>query len=189
MRQGRTARRPQGPRPQTPFPRTHGHPRSDPRRSRTGRSRATGRRSHHRQPQQSAIGTLVERTTRFTILLHLPDGHDAEHVQQAIIDKMQHLPKLLRNSLIGTRSGTRPAQTDPPRWTWPSTSATRTPRGSGARTRTPTGSCASTSPKAPTYPSTGGLPRRGRRGTQRPATQNPRFMKPSEKIVELLDAA
>ncbi len=48
---------------------------------------------------QSAIGTLVERTTRFTILLHLPDGHDAEHVQQAIIDKMQHLPKLLRNSL------------------------------------------------------------------------------------------
>ena len=48
---------------------------------------------------QSAIGTLVERTTRFTILLRLPDGHDAEHVQQAIIDKMQHLPKLLRNSL------------------------------------------------------------------------------------------
>lgn len=48
---------------------------------------------------QSAIGTLVERATRFTILLHLPDGHDAEHVQQAIIDKMASLPKLLRNSL------------------------------------------------------------------------------------------
>ena len=48
---------------------------------------------------KSAIGTLVERTTRFTILLRLPDGHDAEHVQQAIIDKMRHLPKLLRNSL------------------------------------------------------------------------------------------
>lgn len=48
---------------------------------------------------QSAIGTLVERTTRFTILLHLPDGHDAEHVQQAVIDKMRHLPGLLRNSL------------------------------------------------------------------------------------------
>ena len=47
---------------------------------------------------QSAIGTLVERTTRFTILLHLPHGHDAEHVQQAIIDKMASLPKLPRNS-------------------------------------------------------------------------------------------
>ena len=48
---------------------------------------------------KSAIGTLVERTTRFTILLHLPHGHDAEHVQQAIIDKMASLPELLRNSL------------------------------------------------------------------------------------------
>ena len=48
---------------------------------------------------RSAIGTLVERTTRFTILLHLPDGHDAGHVQQAVIDKMRHLPRLLRNSL------------------------------------------------------------------------------------------
>ncbi|WP_241520241.1 IS30 family transposase [Bifidobacterium catulorum] len=48
---------------------------------------------------KSAIGTLVERSTRFTILLHLPDGHDAEHVQQAIINKMRYLPKLLRNSL------------------------------------------------------------------------------------------
>jgi IS30 family transposase len=48
---------------------------------------------------QSAIGTLVERSTRFTILLHLPQRHDAESVQQAIIEKMQHLPKLLRNSL------------------------------------------------------------------------------------------
>ena len=48
---------------------------------------------------QSAIGTLVERTIRFTILLHLPHGHDAEHVRQAVIDKTQGLPKLLRNSL------------------------------------------------------------------------------------------
>ena len=48
---------------------------------------------------KSAIGTLVERVTRFTILLHLPDGHDAEAVQQAIIDKMQDLTGLLRNTL------------------------------------------------------------------------------------------
>lgn len=48
---------------------------------------------------QSAIGTLVERTTRFTILLHLPDGHGAGKVQDAIIKKMQHLPELMKNSL------------------------------------------------------------------------------------------
>lgn len=48
---------------------------------------------------KSAIGTLVERATRFTILLYLPDRHDASNVQNAIINKMQHLPKLLRSSL------------------------------------------------------------------------------------------
>lgn len=48
---------------------------------------------------RSAIGLLVERTTRFAILLRLPDGHDAEHVQDAIIRKMRSLPALLRNSL------------------------------------------------------------------------------------------
>jgi IS30 family transposase len=47
----------------------------------------------------SAIGTLVERTTRFTILLHLPERHDAETVGSAIVAKLQTLPKLLRNSL------------------------------------------------------------------------------------------
>ena len=52
---------------------------------------------------KSAIGTLVERPTRFTILLHLPDGHDAGHVQQAVIRKMRSLPKLLRNSLTWDR--------------------------------------------------------------------------------------
>ena len=48
---------------------------------------------------RSTIGTLVERTTRYTILLALPDGHDAEHVQQAIIDKMGRLPRPLPDSL------------------------------------------------------------------------------------------
>ena len=48
---------------------------------------------------KSAIGTLVERKTRFTILLYLPNHHDAGSVQEAIVKKMQGLPKLLRNSL------------------------------------------------------------------------------------------
>ena len=39
----------------------------------------------------SAIGTLVERTTRFVMLLHLPEGHGAQAVQDAIVAKMSQL--------------------------------------------------------------------------------------------------
>jgi transposase, IS30 family len=47
----------------------------------------------------SAIGTLVERSTRYTLLLHLPDNHTALAVQEAIIAKMAQLPAMLRRTL------------------------------------------------------------------------------------------
>jgi len=64
----------------------------------------------------SAIGTLVERTTRFTMLLHLPRmdghgdqqrvkngpalaGHGAEAVRDAVAEAIQLLPEHLRRSL------------------------------------------------------------------------------------------
>jgi len=66
--------------------------------------------------QSSAIGTLVERTTRFTTLLHLPRmegfqhgkgvkngtalaGHGAKAVRDAITNSMRHFPAHLRRSL------------------------------------------------------------------------------------------
>jgi IS30 family transposase len=64
----------------------------------------------------SAIGTLVERSSRFTMLLHLPRehgyqrgqgikngpplaGHGAEAVRKAIVQSMRELPEKLRQSL------------------------------------------------------------------------------------------
>ncbi len=73
----------------------------------------------------SAIGTLVERTTRFTILLHLPRmenygaprnkrspplaGHGAEAVRKAIAASIIKLPKHLKRSLTWDQ-GTEMAQ-------------------------------------------------------------------------------
>ena len=47
----------------------------------------------------SAIGTLVERSTRFVILLHLPGRHDAETVADAIAQQITALPEHLARSL------------------------------------------------------------------------------------------
>jgi IS30 family transposase len=52
---------------------------------------------------QSAIGTLVERSTRFTILLHLPTDHTAESVAAAMIEAMGELPEHLRRSITWDR--------------------------------------------------------------------------------------
>src|SRR3954452_20316693 len=75
----------------------------------------------------SAIGTLVERTTRFTLLLHLPRmtghghegrvkngpalaGHGAEAVRDAITRTIITLPEALRRSLTWERRGDGPAR-------------------------------------------------------------------------------
>jgi IS30 family transposase len=47
----------------------------------------------------SAIGTLVERSTRFTMLLHLPGDHGAATVRDAITHTIATLPEQLRRSL------------------------------------------------------------------------------------------
>ncbi|KRE74494.1 hypothetical protein ASG77_07265 [Arthrobacter sp. Soil762] len=48
---------------------------------------------------QSAIATLVERTTRYVMLLHLPVDHTAESVRDGLIQTMGTLPAHLRGSL------------------------------------------------------------------------------------------
>jgi transposase, IS30 family len=48
---------------------------------------------------QTAIGTLVERSSGFAMLVPLPDGYKPEHVAPALARKVQTLPNALRRSL------------------------------------------------------------------------------------------
>jgi IS30 family transposase len=41
---------------------------------------------------KSAVGTLVERATRYVLLLHLPDGRDADKVEHAMRQAIAKLP-------------------------------------------------------------------------------------------------
>jgi transposase, IS30 family len=52
---------------------------------------------------RSAIGTLVERKTRFLMLLHLPHGHRALDVEQAMLVATEKLPQALWKSLTWDR--------------------------------------------------------------------------------------
>lgn len=47
----------------------------------------------------SAIGTLVERSTRFVLLIHLPARHGAQELHDAIVPTLQTLPTALKRSL------------------------------------------------------------------------------------------
>lgn len=48
---------------------------------------------------KSAIGTLVERTTRYVMLLRLPNGHTAVDARNALITAIDTLPRHLKASL------------------------------------------------------------------------------------------
>jgi IS30 family transposase len=48
---------------------------------------------------RSAIGTLVERATRYVMLVHLPGSHDAEAVRDGLVKTIAALPAHLRGSL------------------------------------------------------------------------------------------
>lgn len=48
---------------------------------------------------RSAIGTLVERTTRYLLLVHLPERHTAEATRDALVETIVTLPTHLKRSL------------------------------------------------------------------------------------------
>lgn len=48
---------------------------------------------------RSAIGTLVERTSRYLMLLHLPLRHNAEHVRDVLAEQVAAVPRGLLRSI------------------------------------------------------------------------------------------
>jgi IS30 family transposase len=57
----------------------------------------------------SAVGTIVERTTGYLTLLHLPHGHTADRVADAVVEQMTALPDWFTKTLTWDR-GTEMAQ-------------------------------------------------------------------------------
>jgi len=51
------------------------------------------------QRNLTAIGTLVERSTGYTMLLHLPEGYKPEQVRDVLAEKIKTLPDSVRRSL------------------------------------------------------------------------------------------
>ncbi len=96
---------------------------------------------------KSAIGTLVERNTRYTMLLHLPDGHDAETVRDALIASIGTLPEHLRGIVdLGSRGGDGRAQAVQHGHRYDRVLLRPgQPVAAGVATKTPTAFCASTS--------------------------------------------
>jgi IS30 family transposase len=47
----------------------------------------------------TAIGTLVQRATGYTMLLHLPDGYKPEQVRDVLAEQVKTLPDSVRRSL------------------------------------------------------------------------------------------
>jgi IS30 family transposase len=98
------------------------------------------------------VGTLVERTTRFVLLLHLPNTHSANEVAAAMKKAIGELPAELFRTLTWDQGSEMAAHVKfsidtgikvyfcDPHSPWQ--------RGSNENT---TGSCANTCPRPPTY--------------------------------------
>ena len=100
----------------------------------------------------SPVATLVERSTRFVMLVALPEGHRADLVADALAAKITTLPAALTRTLTWDQGHEMAAHA---RFTEHDRDRglllrPQESRGSAAATRTPTACCASTCPDGST---------------------------------------
>src|SRR5262249_38058880 len=137
---------------------------------------------------KSAVGTLVERTTRYVLLLHLPHGRDPHQVEQAMRQAITTLPAQLARTITWDQGIEMIYHAD-------FTIATGTPVYFGAppspgqrgSTENPNGLLPQSLPKGPDQPahSAADLARIAASLNGRPR-KTLGFMKPSEKLAEFL---
>ena len=125
--------------------------------------------------KMTSIGTLVERHSRYVILLKLPNGHGAEAVRRAMTKRILTLPAQLRRSITWDQ-GKEMAEHVQFTVDTGVTSTSVTPRalGNAAATRTPTDCCANTFRSPQTSRSA-----RSESSTPSPARSTPGLDRPS----------
>jgi IS30 family transposase len=98
-----------------------------------------------------AVATLVDRASRYAMVVALPDGNTADAVARALIEHMGRLPTHLRRSLTWDR-GSEMAHHSviTTALSMPVFFCDPTTHGSAARTRTRIGCCANTCTRTPT---------------------------------------
>ena len=96
--------------------------------------------------RMTSIGTLVERHSRYVILLKLPNGHTAQEVRKAMTKRILTLPAQLRRSITWDQGAEINTLNSPLRRESRSISVTQRVPGKEGATRTPMGCCANTCP-------------------------------------------
>jgi IS30 family transposase len=103
----------------------------------------------------SAIGTLVERITKYVVLIHLPHGYKAPQLRDAMISQTRVIPTIMRKTLTWDQGREMALHEQITTGTgFDVFFCDHTHHGNEDSTRTPTAFSASTSPKAPTSQST-----------------------------------
>ena len=125
--------------------------------------------------------TLVERTTRYLIIVALPLGRRADQVCDALTRRIQGLPEGAMRTLTWDQGPEMapPTNASPQARAWRCFSLTPTAPGREEPTKTPTGSSAATCPKKPPSPA---LPRRHRLRTGQLPQSHPRLPHPNRSI-------